>query len=85
MKKIHNLYYLVELLILTGGFYVIFRLSYSFKLQAIALIGVLIFYTIAGIFHHKVQHNLHIKIVIEYILISLLMLAIFLFINIGKI
>jgi hypothetical protein len=80
----HELYYLFELLVLIAGFYIIFLLSSSFYLQAGALVLVLIFYTILGILHHEIHHALRRKIVIEYILVSLMILAVFIFLNNHK-
>jgi len=84
MKMTHSVYYLIELLILTGGFYIVFLLGYSIRLQLAALLAVLFIYTVSGILHHKVHHNLHKKIMIEYILISLVILSIFIFLNVGR-
>jgi len=84
MKIPHQLYYLVELLVLLAGFYVIFLLSYSFYLQLTALILVLIFYSVLGMVHHEMHHALRRKIVIEYILISLIIFAVYIFMNSGK-
>lgn len=85
MKIPHQLYYLIELIVLLAGFYIIFLLSYNFYLQGLALFLVLVFYTVLGIFHHEVHHTLKRKIVIEYILISLMILAVFIFMNSERI
>lgn len=80
----HQLYYVIELLVLLAGFFIIFLLSYSFRLQALALVIILAAYTVLGIIHHKVHHALRAKIVVEYVLVSLVIWAVFLFLNIGK-
>ena len=80
----HQLYYFFELLVLIAGFYIIFLLSSSFYLQAGALVLVLIFYTVLGILHHEIHHALKRKIVIEYVLVSLVILAVFIFLNNHK-
>lgn len=85
MRIPHQIYYLIELIILAVGFFVLYSLSYDLRLQTIVLTGILLFYAVTGIAHHKIHHDLHKKIVIEYILISLLVLAIFLFLNMGKV
>lgn len=85
MRISHKFYYFLEVLILTVGFYIVYLLSYNLRLQALALIILLIFYSGFGIVHHKIHHDLKKKIVVEYILISLIILSIFLFLNIGKI
>ncbi len=80
----HQIYYVLELLILTGGFYGIFILSGDFHRQVAALLVLLCFYAVWGILHHKMHHTLKKKIVIEYILISLIVMAFFLLINTNK-
>ena len=79
------MYYFVELVVLILGFLSIYFLSYDTKLQEKVLILVLIFYSAIGIFHHKLHHTLRLKIVVEYILVSILVFACFLFLNTGKI
>ncbi len=81
----HAFYYLLELIVLLGGFFSIYMLSFSFNLQLLTLVIVLMFYVLMGVFHHAIHHNLRTKIVIEYLLISILIFAVFLFINTGKI
>ncbi len=80
----HQFYYIFELGLLMSGFFLIFLLSYNTFLQAITLIIVLIFYSLLGIVHHKIHHALRGKIVIEYILVSTVIFAVFLFLNIAK-
>ena len=86
LKKIHHhFYYFAELVVLLVGFFSIYMLRFSFQLQLTTLIIVLVFYVVMGIFHHATHHNLKGKIMVEYVLVSMLILAIFLFINTGKI
>ena len=81
----HQAYYFVELLVLLLGFFSIYLLSYDVKLQEKVLFLVFVFYSAIGIFHHKLHHTLRPKIVVEYILVSILIFACFLFLNTGKI
>lgn len=81
----HQFYYLLELAVLLSGFFLIYLFSFSFIFQLLTLILVLIFYSGLGILHHRLHHALAMRIVIEYILISLVIMASFLFINTGKI
>jgi len=53
--------------------------------QFIVLTVFVIYYVLWGIVHHARDQSLHLKIVLEYILVSLVILASFLFVNIGKI
>ncbi|HVT01325.1 MAG TPA: hypothetical protein VHE53_03790 [Patescibacteria group bacterium] len=84
-KVPHSLYYVIELIVLLSGFFSVYMLSFNFQLQEITLAIVLVFYALIGIFHHKLHHDLRRKIVIEYILISVLIFVCFLFISTGKI
>ena len=80
----HHLYYIIELAILLLGFFGVYLLSGNLPLQEKALAGVLGVYAIMGIFHHKLHHTLRSKIVVEYILVSVLIFACFLFLNVTK-
>ncbi len=53
-------------------------------LQFMMLIFVLMSYIVLGFIHHQLNHDLKGKIVIEYILISSIILVAFLFFNIGR-
>lgn len=81
----HGLYYILELTILLAGFYLVYLLSYDFRLQIINLAFVLLIYSLIGMWHHKSHHSLKSKIVVEYLLVSILIFACFLFLNAGKI
>ncbi len=80
----HQLYYLLELSALILGFFLVFLLSPNFMLQLVAMGAMLSLYTIIGVVHHRLHHVLKGKIVIEYILISAVLFAAFLFLNISK-
>lgn len=81
----HSTYYFIEFLILALGFILIINLSFDVTLQFIILIFTLFSYIILGFIHHHTNHTFSSKIVIEYILISSLILAGFMFLNIGRI
>ncbi|OGH16550.1 MAG: hypothetical protein A3C30_05170 [Candidatus Levybacteria bacterium RIFCSPHIGHO2_02_FULL_40_18] len=80
----HQLYYLLELLALTLGFFLVFLLSTNFILQLLTIGIMLSLYTLIGIVHHKIHHTLKLKVVVEYILVSAVLFAAFLFLNISK-
>lgn len=84
-KLPHQAYYVVELVVIVSGLFSVYLLSFNFILQTATLALVLIFYALMGIMHHKLHHTLRSKIVIEYFLISILVFACFIFLNIGKI
>lgn len=84
LQKIpHQLYYLLELVALLLGFYIIFFLT-GFNFQILALALMLVLYTGIGLIHQKLHHGLRGKIVVEYILVSAVLFAVFLFLNISK-
>lgn len=80
----HHPYYLLEALYLIIGFCAVLIFSYSASLQLMILIFVLICYVGIGFIHHQIHHDLKPKIVLEYVLISLLVLGAFLLINSSK-
>lgn len=81
----HDVYYFVELLILVVGFFLISIFSSDLSLQFILLMFILLSYITLGFMHHKINHEFNEKIVLEYVSISALILAGFLFLNIGRI
>ena len=80
----HQLYYLLELLALILGFFLVFLLSTNPMLQLLVMAIMLSLYTVIGILHHKIHHEFKRKIVVEYILVSAVLFAAFLFLNISK-
>lgn len=81
----HQFYYILELLVLTLGFFLIVIVSFNLYFQAISLISVLIIYSLLGLLHHALHHTLRRKIVVEYILVSAVIFTAFIFLSIGKI
>jgi len=80
----HHTYYFLEILTLLFGFYLISFFANDILLQFKILVGVLSAYILMGILHHRVHHNLKLKIVIEYFLVSLLIFSAFLFLNSSR-
>jgi hypothetical protein len=80
----HQLYYILELLALALGFFLVYLLSTSFILQILSITIMLCLYSIIGILHHMIHHEIKRKVVIEYILVSALVFAAFLFLNISR-
>lgn len=78
-------YYGVELAILILGYSLILFFSFDFSVQVMFLIITLMFYIAFGVLRHQAEHDLKAKVVIEYILISVLIVIAFLFLNIGRI
>lgn len=68
--KNHAAYYIVLLLILGIGFLMAVLASPNKQLQTVAIVMTTFFYIAWGILHHLINHDLNLKIVIEYILIG---------------
>lgn len=66
----HIGYYFSLLGLLVLGFLLIYFASPNRQLQMLVFITTTLFYIILGIVHHKVNHDLTAKIVVEYILIG---------------
>lgn len=78
LKK-HTMYYLSLLTILIIGVYFALNTSYDKTLQTIIIILTVLAYVIWGIMHHLANHDLKMKIVVEYVLVGGLGLSIILF------
>jgi hypothetical protein len=71
LKKIseHTIYYIILITILSLGF----ALAYSSSNRSFQIgvtVATTFFYVLWGLLHHLINHDLHAKIVIEYILIG---------------
>lgn len=80
----HWVYYIAELVVIMIGFYLMMIMSYSVILQFIVLALTLGFYITISIIHHMLNHYITSKIVIEYVLMSSLILTTFLFLNSAR-
>jgi len=75
----HKFYFGSLLLIEIGCLVLILLVKGNTQLQ-LAYVGLAaFFYVLWGIVHHKTQHDLHIKVVIEYILMAILGFAVMFF------
>lgn len=81
----HNAYYFYQFLVFLLGFCFMYIFRDAVALQFMMLVFVLLSYIVLGFLHHQLNHDLKEKIVIEYILISSIVLASFLFFNAGRI
>lgn len=70
MKKTAMVHYLVLLAILLGGVFAFYSVRGNPTLQLTIGIITSIAYIFWGIIHHVLHHNLHKKIVVEYLLIG---------------
>ena len=79
----HLLYYASLIGILVLGFILVYSSYPDKNRQMLIVIGMSISYTVLGIVHHLLNHDLATKIVIEYVLIAMLGVAISFFIFKG--
>ena len=81
--KEHIIYYLFLLIILALASIVAMRFAFNKQLQMLIVVITTIFYIGLGIVHHKENHDLMAKIVIEYVLIGSLGIMIIFFLLKG--
>lgn len=74
----HTIYYVSLIVILTLSFLLAYS-SFDRTFQIGVIVATTFFYVLWGIMHHLMNHDLHMKIVIEYILIGLFGLSIIFF------
>lgn len=84
MRKKHTLLYLIEFGIIGTGFALLLSFKMTFYQQIGLLSFILVLYTAIGIIHHGKHHDIHPKVVLEYILVSALIFALFVFLNISR-
>lgn len=80
----HHTFYFVELIVLLIGFFLMVLFSYDITLQFMILVLMLLFYIVMGFLHHKVNHYFNARIMVEYVLVSAVVLAAFLFLNFPR-
>jgi hypothetical protein len=79
----HLGYYLSLSAILLLGLALILLTSPNLKLQSFVILLTVLFYILWGILHHLINHELSLRIVIEYVLIGALGLSILFFMMMG--
>ncbi len=87
MKKFllhHHRWYLLEVVFLLFGFFLVYLFSYDVSLQFMLLVFILLSYITTGFIHHFIHHDLKAKVVLEYVLISLLILSAFVLLNSSR-
>ncbi len=84
MKKHHGLLYLIEFLLIGSGFAFLLSVPLPFYTQLFVIGLILGLYMVVGLLHHKTHHDINIKVVLEYMLISALIFALFIFLNIAR-
>lgn len=84
MKRHHGLLYVIEFLIIGSGFAFLLTMSLPFYTQLAVITIILSIYIVVGLLHHRTHHDISIKVVLEYILVSALVFALFVFLNIAR-
>lgn len=79
----HIGYYFSLIIILALGIFLSLQTSGDRQLQMLIMVMTVFFYVLWGILHHLLEHDLSIKIVIEYVLIGSLAMSIVLFLVRG--
>lgn len=84
MNSRHTLYYIFETTILGTGFFLAFLMKDVYN-QGLLILGVLLLYISMGAIHHRKTHDMGVKIMLEYVLISALVFSVFLLFKSGAI
>jgi hypothetical protein len=79
----HVGYYTSLIAILSLGLILIFLTRANTLMQSLAILLTVVFYICWGLLHHLINHELNLRIVIEYILIGTLGISILFFMLTG--
>ena len=82
LKK-HFGYYLSLLSILLLGLVLILLASPNIKLQSLVVLLTVFFYVLWGVLHHFINHELTLRIMVEYVLIGALGISVIFFMMLG--
>lgn len=83
IDRTHVLHYSIVFGIIVLGVAIVGLSSLGKPTQLIGIIGVCLLYFLYGILHHHFEHDLTVKIVVEYVLVAALVVALFLFVYGG--
>jgi hypothetical protein len=75
-KKRHLLYYIGLLVVLASGLVLIAQSLHDLNLVMGVTIFMSFFYVAWAILHHYIHHDIHAKVVIEYVLIGMMGIAV---------
>jgi hypothetical protein len=73
----HPLHYFILLSVQLVGLWGLFWFNYQPAMQLAIILSMAFSYVVWGVIHHQEHHDLHIKIVVEYILVALLAVLLF--------
>jgi len=79
----HHYYYFSQALIMICGVILAMHFRYDIRLTSLVITVMAILYVAWGILHHHFEHNLTLKIVIEYILMAVIGLVVLSFLIKG--
>lgn len=78
----HFWYYFAFICVELSGLFGVYYFAYDKFIQIIVVSLMALFYMAWAIIHHAIHHDLHVKVVVEYILIGILgVLVVLFFIN----
>jgi hypothetical protein len=69
LKK-HSLYYFLLLMVLMSGFFLFISFASDPQMQVMIVILTSFFYVGFALFHHYLNRDLSVKVVVEYVLIN---------------
>lgn len=81
----HFLFYFTEVIVVLGVFLLLLTLPLSLFQEMMLLFLMFVVYGILGLLHHRIHHDIKVRVVLEYILVSGLLLILYLFLNISRI
>lgn len=84
MKRHHSILYFFEFGVIALGFALMLVVSMTIYYQLLLLGILLTLYILIGLFHHNSHHDITMKVVLEYILISAIIFALFVFLNTSR-
>lgn len=79
----HTVHYLILLGIVLLGFGLLMVFSANKSMQLVSALAIATTYLCYGLLHHWLEHDLTIKIVVEYVLVTLLVAALLVLIRGG--
>lgn len=87
MKKYpsHIILYILEVCLILGTFLIILTFGLTLWNEVLLLSVMLLGYIVIGILHHRTHHDIKGRVVLEYILVSILILSLYIFLNITRI
>jgi hypothetical protein len=83
LDRQHILHYAIVVGIVSLGVASFILFAANRDVQFVIVIAIALFYLAYGILHHSLEHDLTFKIVVEYTLIALLVIVLFLFVRGG--